>query len=189
MRFVASTVVTVATIVVVVVTVMALDILRGGLSARAEPSRFEAAVARRLRLLAIPAGARTATNPVPFSDEELSAALDHYADHCAICHGPTGDGQTTIGRGLFPKVPDLRAAGTQELTNGELFFIIHNGVRYTAMPGWGVGDPAGDTDSWQLVHAIRRLPNLTAEELERIERSAAGGAHEHEHEHGHAHAH
>ena len=186
MRLLAVVIVSAACIVVLLTGALAFQIFRGGFSARAEPSALEAAVARRLRLLAVPTRARTLANPVAFSDAVLSSALAHYADHCAVCHGVNGDGQTTIGAGLFPKVPDLRAAATQNLTDGEIFFIIHNGVRYTAMPGWGLGDPQGDTDSWELVHAIRRIPQLSAAEVERMESLVPGGAH-HEHEHGHVH--
>lgn len=67
------------------------------------------------------------------------------------------------------------------------FIIIHNGVRYTAMPGWGSGDPQGDTDSWELVHAIRRIPQLSTE-VEGMESLVPGWSHrEHEHSHGHLH--
>lgn len=70
-----------------------------------------------------------------------------------------------IGRNVYPKSPDLRLPDTQSMSDGELFFIIQNGIRFTAMPGWGTGDPAKDSDSWQLVHFIRHLPSLTEEEL------------------------
>ena len=52
---------------------------------------------------------------------------------------------------------------------GELFSIIENGIRLTAMPAWGTGTPDGERASWALVHFIRRLPTLTAEEIGRME--------------------
>jgi hypothetical protein len=63
----------------------------------------------------------------------------------------------------------MREADTQKLTDGELFYIIKNGVRFTGMPAWG--DPESTTDdesNWKLVHFIRHLPRLTAEELEEM---------------------
>ena len=63
----------------------------------------------------------------------------------------------------------MRGADTQSLSDGELFSIIEHGIRLTGMPGWGTGTPEGERDSWGLVHFIRRLPNLAAEDLERIE--------------------
>ena len=54
------------------------------------------------------------------------------------------------------------------MSDGEIFFIIHNGIRFTAMPAFGAGEPDKDLDSWKLVHFIRHLPNLTATELEEM---------------------
>jgi mono/diheme cytochrome c family protein len=137
-----------------------------GFSARDEPTALEAFVARQVRGLALPSDARDAPNPVPESGEVIAEAMAHYADHCALCHANDGSGDTSIGRGLYPKPPDLRLPATQKMTDGELFYIIHNGVRLTGMPAFGTQDSADqDTDSWKLVHFIRHLPNITVEEL------------------------
>ena len=137
-----------------------------GFSAKAEPSSLEVAIARQVRLLAIPLSQRNAANPVPASAEVLKEARMHFADHCATCHGNNGKGQTTIGQGMYPKVPDLTKSDSQSMTDGELFFIIHNGIRFTGMPAWGEGPPEKDMKSWQLVHFIRRLSKMTPAELE-----------------------
>jgi mono/diheme cytochrome c family protein len=146
-----------------------LLLLRGGIGSRAEPGRFEATVAKRLRAIAIPRAARNLTNPVPPSGEGFEDGLSHFADHCASCHANDGSGQTDIGRNLYPRAPDMRAAATQNLTDGELFYIIENGVKLTGMPAWGNGTPEGATASWNLVHFIRRLPQLTEAEIGRME--------------------
>jgi mono/diheme cytochrome c family protein len=153
-----------------VLTVAALyAFVRGhGFDARAEPGRLEKAVALRLRSLAIPDDARRRPNAVPASDEVGREGLAHFADHCAICHGNDGAGDTDIGRGLYPRPPDLRQPATQRLTDGELFYIIERGVPLTGMPAFGTGTAEGETASWHLVHFIRRLPRLTAEELEEM---------------------
>jgi hypothetical protein len=57
---------------------------------------------------------------------------------------------------------------TQELSDGELFAIIENGVRLTGMPGWGDGTAASKRQSWALVHFIRRLPRITPAELQEM---------------------
>jgi mono/diheme cytochrome c family protein len=144
-------------------------VLRGGIGARAEPGRFETAVAKRLRAMAIPRSARNLKNPVQPSAEAIEDGLTHFADHCASCHANDGSGQTDLGRNLYPKAPDMRAAATQTLTDGELFYIIENGVKLTGMPAWGNGTHEGATASWNLVHFIRRLPQLTPEDVERME--------------------
>jgi mono/diheme cytochrome c family protein len=153
--------------IAVVVTLAAALVLHRGISARVEPSRVEGRLARALRTWSIPAEARAATNPIPASPPVLAAGLAHFADHCASCHGNDGSGQTVLGRNLYPRAPDLRRAETQDLTDGELFYIIENGVRLTGMPAWG--GPGTAEGSWHLVHFIRHLPRLTGEERARME--------------------
>jgi mono/diheme cytochrome c family protein len=142
-----------------------------GFSARDEPSSLEAAVALRLRSLATPRSARAAQNPVALTPEVLREALAHFADHCAICHANDGSGATEIGRGFYPKPPDMRQRRTQDLTDGEIFYIIHNGIRFTGMPAFGgEAGPEADEDSWKLVHFIRYLPQITADDLEEMKK-------------------
>jgi mono/diheme cytochrome c family protein len=156
--------------------------LRNGFSARDEPTAIETFAARRLRRFAIPSAARDAKSPIPFTPEVLADARAHFADHCATCHANDGSGNTEIGRNLYPPTPDMREASTQSLTDGELFYIIHNGIRFTGMPAWGDKDVAHDQDSWKLVHFIRHLPSLTADELAEMKSMNPKGPHEMEEE-------
>lgn len=150
-------------------TVLGVVFWSQGISARDEPSKLEAAVATRARSLLIPGEAKRRANPVPFSEEAVSDGMAHWADHCAMCHGNSGDGQTEMGQGLYPRTPDMRLPATQTLTDGELFYIVENGVKLTGMPAWSTGTPEGEVESWKLVHFIRHLPRLTAEEIEKME--------------------
>jgi mono/diheme cytochrome c family protein len=153
------------------VVAVAASLLHNGLSSRATPTRLEIMVAREARHLAIPSNAKQAQNPVLASAEDLRDARLHFADHCAICHANDGGGQTMIGNGLYPKPPDLRLPETQNLADGEMFWIIENGVRFTGMPAFSNGGEHGGTqDSWKLVHFIRHLPHLTAAERIEMER-------------------
>jgi len=136
--------------------------------ARQSPSRMEAALARWFRSLSAPSGAMQSKNPFTTSPELLQESARHFADHCAACHDNDGSGNTEIGRNLFPPAPDMRQAATQRLSDGELYYIIHNGIRWTGMPAWG--EPADDRDSWKLVLFIRHLRNLSAAELHDMER-------------------
>lgn len=143
-----------------------------GLRAQAEPGALETLVARRIRAFAVPEDMRTLPNPLPANDENVRAGMEHFAKYCAMCHGNDGSGlKSAIGRGLFPKPPDMRGTATQNLTDGELFYIIENGVRFTGMPAFGTGaiDDAGAGLAWQLVHFVRRLPRLTSDETGEME--------------------
>ncbi len=87
------------------------------------------------------------------------------------CHANDGSGNTDIGRGLYPKPPDMRQSETQSLSDGELYYIIHNGVRFTGMPAFGEETSNGqDADSWKLVYFVRHLPMITAQELEEMKK-------------------
>lgn len=142
-----------------------------GLKSQPDPGALETRVARALRARAVPDEVRSMPNPVTSSPEAVAAGLRHFAGYCAPCHGNDGSGQGTLyGRGFFPKAPDMRLAATQELTDGELFYIIENGVRFTGMPAFGSGtaDPKDETLAWQLVHFIRRLPTIGPDELDEM---------------------
>lgn len=137
-----------------------------GLRARAAPGHVEIALARAVLEWAIPAADRNRTNPVPRTEAIEREGLEHFADHCASCHANDGSGNTEIGKGLYPPVPDMRLAATQEMTDGVLFYVIENGIRFTGMPGWSTGTPAGEESSWHLVHFLRKLPHLSKAELD-----------------------
>jgi len=155
---------------------VAASVLHDGLSSRATPSKLEAVIARNSHYFAIPSRARATQNPVLASPEDLRDARLHFADHCAICHGNDGSGHTMMGDGLFPRPPDLRKPETQNLTDGELFWVIENGVRFTGMPAFASGSQhGGEQDSWKLVHFIRHLPYLTEEERIEMERNNPKG--------------
>jgi mono/diheme cytochrome c family protein len=139
-----------------------------GIDARAQPGPVETRLARAIRGVAIRAVAGQATNPVPLTQAVLTEGREHFADHCAVCHGNDGGGQTDMGRGLYPKAPDMRLPATQDLSDAELFYIIENGIRFTGMPGWSTGTKEGETASWHLVHFIRHLPAATADEVEQM---------------------
>jgi mono/diheme cytochrome c family protein len=143
--------------------------VNSGVSAKEQPGRIEEFLAGGVRNMAISRRAGSLTNPIEYSGEIIAEGRAHFADHCATCHANDGSGDTSIGRGMWPKPPDMRLTRTQNLTDGELFWIIENGVRFTGMPAWSTGTADGETASWHLVHFIRRLPKLTPEELEEME--------------------
>jgi mono/diheme cytochrome c family protein len=146
-------------------------LIRRGFSARREPWGIEKAVARAVRSMAIPKIDREEENPWASvaTPEVLKDAREHFADHCAQCHANDGSGKTEMGQYLYPRAPDMRLPETQNLTDGELYYIIRNGVPLTGMPAWGEPNTVQDDDSWQLVLFIRHLPHLTAEEIKDME--------------------
>jgi mono/diheme cytochrome c family protein len=140
-----------------------------GWSAREKPTGVEQWIARRARDAALPAAARSQANPMPKTEEVLADARAHWADHCASCHANDGSGDIAMGSHLYPPAPDMRKSATQNLSDGELFYIIQNGIRLTGMPAWGGSDHDAE-DSWKPVRFIRHLPDLTLEERKQMEK-------------------
>jgi len=141
-------------------------IVRRGFSALATPSAVEEFAATTARKVAVPSAYRELRNPILPSTESIRAGMEHFSDHCATCHSNDGGGQTLFGRGVYPKPPDLRAAGTQNKSDGELYYTIQNGVRLSAMPAFSEVHTVAQT--WRLVLFIRHLPQITPEELDEM---------------------
>ena len=141
----------------------ATTLVRRGFSALARPSAIEEFAATTARKIAVPSSYRQLRNPVMPSTDNIRAGMEHFSDHCATCHSNDGGGQTLFGKGLYPKPPDLRAAGTQNKSDGELYYTIANGVRLSGMPAFGEAHTVAQ--AWRLVLFIRHLPQITPEEL------------------------
>jgi mono/diheme cytochrome c family protein len=140
-----------------------LILVRRGFSALATPSPIEEFAATTARKMAVPTAYRQLRNPIMPSMENIRAGMEHFADHCATCHSNDGSGQSFFGKGLYPKPPHKRAAGTQNKSDGELYYTIQNGVRLSGMPAFSEAHTAEKT--WRLVLFIRHLPQITPEEL------------------------
>ena len=140
-----------------------LILVRRGFSALDTPSAIEEFAATTARKMAVPSTYRQLRNPIKPSTENIRAGMEHFSDHCATCHSNDGRGQTFFGKGLYPKPPDLRATGTQNKSDGELYYTIQNGVRLSGMPAFSEARTTAQT--WRLVLFIRHLPQITPEEL------------------------
>jgi mono/diheme cytochrome c family protein len=153
-----------------VVLVAAMLLLRGsGITSRRKPYPLEEWAARSARTFLIPRAIRNAVNPVPPSPDVIRGGMEHFADHCALCHANDGSGEIHLGKAMFPRAPDMRTTPTQAMTDGELFYVIEHGIPLTGMAAWANGTPDGERSTWELVRFIRHLPQITPEEVARME--------------------
>src|SRR5262245_43820815 len=164
MRFMRDALITVLLLATIAVIGVVAVVRNGGLAANEEPNKLERSVAGQLVRLSMPAEAERATNPFAGDANAWRDAQDHYADHCATCHGPDGRGVTEIGQNMYPQVPDLTTSTVQGHSDGGLYYIIQNGVRWTGMPAWKVEHSPEET--WKLVSFIRKIPSLTPADIE-----------------------
>src|ERR1700740_1145517 len=122
-----------------------VQVIRRGFSAADQPSAIEQGLARAARNWGIPRSARNEKNPWTVTPALLDEARENFLNHCAGCHGRDGDGQSGVGQNLYPRAAALRQPATQRLTDGEIHYIIQNGVRLTGMPA--LGNPHGSVDA------------------------------------------
>lgn len=140
-----------------------------GFSTRTAPGAVERSVATWMRDAGIPSRYRSMRNPVTASSDVMREGMEHWADHCATCHANDGSGDTMFGKTMYPRPPDMRGQQTQDMSDGELYYTIQNGIMLSGMPAFGSpGD--NDLDSWKLVVFIRHLPSLAQSEQMEMEK-------------------
>ncbi len=120
-----------------------------------QPGGVEQRVAQEAKELTI--GGKDWTNPVPDDEASRKEGAEHFQHHCQICHGL--DGQNTgvpFADKMSPPVANLAAPDIQKYADGQLKWIIQNGIRMTGMPGWqGILE---DDEMWKIVRFLRHLP-------------------------------
>jgi mono/diheme cytochrome c family protein len=94
-------------------------------------------------------------NPVAGSSEAIQAGREAFTGSCAQCHGAAGDGKGVFGQTTFPPATDFTSQSAKDLSDGQLFYIVKNGLGFTAMPGYA--SQYSDADIWAFVSFIREL--------------------------------
>lgn len=128
------------------------------------------------RIRSIKAHAAGLAVPPGFDDPaKIPMGVEHFAAHCAVCHGAPGVPKGDIARGLYPAPPDL-AVTAKSYSDGELFWIVKHGIKMSGMPAWS---DHSDDELWATVAFVRKLPEMTADEYARllVANMAQGGRH------------
>jgi mono/diheme cytochrome c family protein len=141
------------------------------------PGAVEQALARNVLGRWIHRNARTGTNPVATTAEDLKAARTEYEAHCAACHGLDGGGHNRFEADFNPPVAKLKD-DLQKLSDAEIYFIVAHGIRNTAMPAFGRAHSRDDM--WRAVLWVRHLGNLTPSEKAEIEQEVQHATMKHE---------
>jgi len=127
------------------------------------PGAIETAMARRVVVLSIPRSTRDQRNPFAADTAAWRAGLNDFQEHCAFCHGRGGRGDSGISKHVYPPVPDLADPAIQGMSDGALFAVVSNGVRWTGMPAFRQDHKVDDI--WRLIAFVRRVPSLTDEDF------------------------
>lgn len=94
-------------------------------------------------------------NPVAGDSQAIQAGREAYTGSCAQCHGAAGDGKGVFGQNTFPPATDLTSRPARDLSDQQMFYIIKNGLGFTAMPAYA--GQYSDADVWAFVSFIREL--------------------------------
>lgn len=96
-------------------------------------------------------------NPLPQNEETLNAGREAFGHYCIACHGK--DGQNTgvpFAGGMSPPIPSLTSTAVQAYSDGQLKWIIDNGISPSGMPA--SKGTLSDDEIWAMVYYIRHLP-------------------------------
>ncbi len=101
-------------------------------------------------------GGKKERNPFPATAENLAAGRKQFQNYCTSCHGETGRNETVLfATHVSPPVPRLDSPQVQRYTDGQLKWVIANGISPSGMPAWkGVLD---ESEMWEIVLYIRSL--------------------------------
>jgi hypothetical protein len=146
-------------------------------SATRKPGQLETRLADYVMSNWVGRHAAKQTNPLNPTPENLKAGQGDFEEHCATCHGLDGSGENRFGADFYPPVPKLRDVA-QEWSDGELYFIISNGIAMSGMPAFGKNHDSKDI--WGMVLWVRHLAQLSPQEKAALESRAHMSAEQHQ---------
>jgi len=124
------------------------------------PGDVESRMAAEAKKLKI--GGKDWQNPTADSPDVVKTGMEHFQHHCQVCHGLDGHGTgVPFAVKMSPPVIDLGDSSVQQYKDGQLKWIIENGIRFSGMPGWKGG--LEDDEMWSIVRFIRHLPEKGSE--------------------------
>ncbi len=103
--------------------------------------------------------------PVRLDDDALVRAGAHAfaARGCVNCHGAPGVQWAKYTEGMQPYPPDLKEI-VNDRAPGQLFWVVKNGIKMTAMPSFGsIGVP--DQEIWSIVAFLKKIPNVSPDDF------------------------
>jgi mono/diheme cytochrome c family protein len=102
-------------------------------------------------------GNKKEKNPIASTPETIADGKEAFSHYCVACHG--NDGQNTgvpFADRISPPIPSLASRDVQDYTDGQLKWVIDNGIFPSGMPGSkGI---LSDDEIWSIVVYLRHLP-------------------------------
>jgi mono/diheme cytochrome c family protein len=147
-----------------------------------KPSSMETGMANEVKHK-ITVGGKDTPNPVPATAESIADGQEHFGHHCGICHGLDGEATgVPFAANMSPPIPSLSSKDVQEYTDGQLKWILDNGINPSGMPAWK--GQLTDEEMWKLVNYMRHLPLKGSLGVPEVYEKAHA-KHQHLHQEGH----
>jgi mono/diheme cytochrome c family protein len=122
------------------------------------PGKWETSTLTRIKH-SVTVGGKQIPNPLTASPETIESGKNAFSHYCVACHGL--DGQNTgvpFADHMSPPVPSLKSAAVQSYTDGQLKWIVENGISPSGMPASkGI---LTDREIWSIVVFLRHLPEV-----------------------------
>ena len=96
--------------------------------------------------------------PLQPTDENLTAGIALYRTHCQVCHGGSDGVASSVAKGLTPNPPQLAKEGVEDDPEGEIYWKVAHGVRFTGMPAFR--ESLSDREMWQIALLAKHLDSL-----------------------------
>jgi mono/diheme cytochrome c family protein len=145
-----------AVVVVLALAAVIVGLTQARLDALQEPGHVETFLATIVKQLLV---RRSSREGIPAAPGNLQASIQEgdklYATDCSMCHGSDGHTPTDSGRWMYPRASDLTSPAVQGYSDGELFWIVKNGIRLSGMPAFARVE--SDENIWDLVHYLRTM--------------------------------
>ena len=102
-----------------------------------------------------PASAKKLKNPLTASDETINQGRLLFKQNCARCHGEDGQAKTEAAATMKKKPTDLTAKAMHGITDGEIWWVITNGIKKSGMPAYKT--KASELERWQMTLYVKHL--------------------------------
>ncbi|MGH9842682.1 MAG: c-type cytochrome [Blastocatellia bacterium] len=102
-----------------------------------------------------PASAKKMKNPLKADDGTIAAGRTIFNKNCASCHGEDGKSKIDIAAAMKKKPTDLTAKEMSGITDGEIYWVVTNGIKKSGMPAFKL--KAKDQERWQMTVYVKHL--------------------------------
>lgn len=113
----------------------------------------------------------------------VQEGFEHYSTTCLLCHGAPDAPRQEWANAMLPLPPMLWQEDTGEMSDGELFYVVSNGIRMSGMPAFGADH--GPADIWNIVAFLRGLGNMTEQQKQKLQNAGAADHHDDDRENDH----